>query len=81
MASLSQPIQLPKSVKEVETLAARRELDFSLELGFDNIVLEGDSEILIKTLQTGNTSLAQYGHIANERYTLPCFASLSFHLF
>ena len=41
-------MQLPKTVMEVETLAARRPLEFALELGIDNIVLEGDSETLIR---------------------------------
>ena len=32
-------------VIEVETLAVRRALELALELGFDNIVLEGDLEV------------------------------------
>nr|POF18722.1 hypothetical protein CFP56_24950 [Quercus suber] len=45
MASLSQLVPLPTMVIEVETLAARRALELALELGFDNIVLEGDLEV------------------------------------
>ena len=43
---LSQKIPLPMSVIEVEVLAARRALEFAVELGFDHIILEGESEIL-----------------------------------
>ena len=53
MASLSQRIPLPASVIEVEALAARRAMEFALELGFDNVTLEGDSEVLVKTLNAG----------------------------
>ena len=62
MASLSQKIPLPFIVIEVEALAARRAVKFAAELGLDQIVLEGDSEILINTLQHGCRSLAQFGH-------------------
>ena len=58
MASLSQKIPLPFTVIEVEALAARRAVEFVAELGLDRIVLEGDSEILINTLQHGCRSLA-----------------------
>ena len=43
MASLSEVVPLPATIIEVETLAARRVVEFALELGFENIVLEGDS--------------------------------------
>jgi len=67
MASLSQLIQLPPStVIEVEALAARRALELALELGFDRIVLEGDSEILIKILKNNSSSLAPLGHTVND---------------
>ena len=66
MASLSEVVPLPSTVIEVETLAARRAVEFALELGFENIVLEGDSEILIKILNSSNRSLAPFGHIIND---------------
>ena len=66
MASLSQKIPLPFTVIEVEALAARRAVEFAAELDLDWIVLEGDSEILINTLQHGCRSLAQFGHLAAD---------------
>ena len=63
MASLSEIIPLPSIVIEVETLAAQRVVEFALELGFDNIFLEGDSEVLIKLLNSSSRSLAPFGHI------------------
>ena len=66
MASLTQQIALPVSVIEVEALAVRRALEFALELGFDDITLEGDSELLIKNLMTGGSQLTHYGNIAAD---------------
>ena len=51
MASLSQKISLPQTVVELETLAATRAIEFSIELGFSKVILEGDSETVIKALQ------------------------------
>ena len=66
MASLTQEIPMPASVIEVEALAARRALELALELGFNDIILEGDSEILIKSLMNGGSELAHYGHLAAD---------------
>ena len=61
MASLSQNIPLPHSVVNLETLAACRALEFSLELGFDKAILEGDSMIVMAALRDTSPSLASYG--------------------
>ena len=66
MASLSEVVLLPTTVIEVETLAARRAVEFALELGFENIILEGDSDVLIKLLNSCSKSLAPFGHIIND---------------
>ena len=66
MASLTQQIPLPVLVIEVEALAARRALEFALELGFDDITLEGDLELLIKNLMSGGNQLTHYRNIAAD---------------
>nr|POF22821.1 hypothetical protein CFP56_09795 [Quercus suber] len=76
MASLTQQIPLPGSVIEVEVLAARKALELTLELGFDNITLEGDSEVLIKSLAKGGNSLAHYGHLLADIHMLMARFSL-----
>ena len=43
MASLTQQIPLSSLVIEVEVLAVRKALELTIELGFDNITLKGDS--------------------------------------
>lgn len=78
MASLSQLIQLPpNTVIEVEALAARLAVELAIELGFDHIVLEGDSEILIKILKNNSSTLAPLGHIVNNIF-FPGIAFLCF---
>ena len=66
MASLFEVVPLPATVIEVETLAARRAVEFALELGFENIVLEGDFDVLNKLLNNCSRSLAPFGHIIND---------------
>ena len=56
MASSSQQIPLPGTV--VEALVARKALELALDCGLDRVILEGDCEILMKTLQNGSKSLA-----------------------
>ena len=63
MASLSVHILLPLTVLEVEASAARRGLELAVEMGFRNIVLESNSQILITTLREGSYSLSSSGHI------------------
>ena len=63
---------------EVEVLGARKALELTIELGFDNIILEGDSKILIKSLAKGGNSLAHYGHLIADIHVLMArFSSLS----
>ena len=79
LASLSQQIPLPATVLEVETLAARRALEFAAEIGVNKVILEGDSSILIKALQGRNHSLAQFGHIAEDvKYIASCLQHCMF---
>ena len=70
MASLAQKIPMPSLVIEVEVLAARRALELALELGFDNIILEGDSEILLKALKNGGSRQSHYGHLTLDIFFL-----------
>ena len=66
MASLSQRIPMPTSVIEVEALVARRAMELALELSFDNVILEGDFEILMKTLKTGESTLAHLSNLSAD---------------
>ena len=76
MASLSEHILLPPTVLEVEALVARRGLELAVELGFRNIVLESDSQILITALREGSYSLSSIGHIVQDIKFIASYLSL-----
>ena len=63
MAALSQQIPLPTSVEMVEVLAARRALVFAKELGFDRVVVEGDSANTITSINGGLMDHSAMGHV------------------
>ena len=50
IASMSQQIHQLLSTAEVEAAAAARALEFALEIGVKQAVLEGDSEMVIQAL-------------------------------
>ena len=66
MTALTQVIPLLTSVEMVEVLVARRALIFALELSFDHIILEGDSNIAIRAMMCDSYSAASFGHILSD---------------
>lgn len=66
MATLSQLISLPTLVEMVEVLATRRATQFAKELGFEKVMVEGDSEIIIKAIHINGISNSSYGHIIQD---------------
>ena len=72
MVSLLQKTTLPFIAIEVEAMVARRALELALETGFDRVILEGDSQILVTALENSSRSLSHFGHIVKMIYsTLP----------
>ena len=67
IASMAEKVPLPNSVAAVKTLY------FAAELGISSIVLEGDSEIVIKALVSEDTSFADHGHLVEEAKLLSAF--------
>ena len=55
MVSLSQKTTLPFTTIEVEAMVVLRALKLALETGFHQIILEGDSQILILALENSFT--------------------------
>ena len=79
MASMSQLVQLPITVSQVEAMAARKATEFALEIGFDKIILEGDSKIVYKDLMNNGSSLALHGHLIQDvKVLVPLFSSICF---
>nr|POF26715.1 putative ribonuclease h protein [Quercus suber] len=66
LAAFTQPIPLPTSIEMVEVLAARGALYFAKDLGFNKVIMEGDSEIIIKALNSGGLSSSSFGQIVKD---------------
>ena len=63
IALMFQKIDLPHSIGEVEAMVVVRTFKFSLEVGIDTTILEGDYEIIINSLNDETASLASFGHL------------------
>ena len=66
MAASAQTIPLPTSVETVEVLAARNAICLARELQFNKIIIEGDSEVVIKTLNRSSASSTSFGHLIRD---------------
>ena len=66
LAALTQQIPKPTSVEMVEVLAVRRALLFAKELGFQSLIVEGDSEVIINLINGGNMTQFEFGHILQD---------------
>ena len=79
LASLFENVPLAPSSDDVEALAAARAINFATELGFSLVIIEGDSEAIIKALKSNEESLATYGHmISAVRPAIDAFRNISF---
>jgi ribonuclease HI len=70
MISLSQKIPFPGSSVLMEVLALRRALFLALEMGFHSVVMEGDSEVVVKAVSKRDNSLSTYGHLVADVQSL-----------
>ena len=70
MASLIQKIRFPHSVESVEALAAKRAIQFALELRLQEGEFEGDSKIIMKALKDDRPSHAPVGVIVEDARAL-----------
>ena len=79
MASMSEKIKLPSSSDEVEALATVRAISFALELHLPSVIVKGDSELIISTLQSEEESFTSFGHlISSIKQSLGIFFCISF---
>nr|POE67196.1 putative ribonuclease h protein [Quercus suber] len=79
MAAFTQCIPLPTSVEMVEVLAARSAIGFARELCLSQVILEGDSDTIIRALFGGGFDSSSFGHIIRDIKLLSSvFQNLSF---
>ena len=65
---VSMATRVPQQLRpvEIEALAASKALEFASELGIANVVLEGDSQVVMSALKSKNTSLAPFGLLMQD---------------
>lgn len=79
VGALSERINLPPTVEDVEALACKRAIAFAIELGLHHVVFEGDSATIIKYLQADTPCMASFGIvIANSLSLASQLDSVSF---
>ena len=67
---LSERIHLPPTVAALEVLACRRSIVFAVELGLQDVVFEGDSEVIFKLLTAEQPCMSAFGHIIEDSRSL-----------
>ena len=78
LASLSARGLSVVSSEEAEVLACRKALEFSLDLGFLDLVVEGDNATVMKAIVSPHPNRSRLGHIYDDISTLASgFRSLS----
>ena len=70
MASLSEKIPNPPSIVLLELLAARRAALFINEIGLDNSIPEGDSEVIINALNKGALFNTALGYLLKDTLSI-----------
>ena len=58
-------VPLPQMAAEVEALAWHRAVQFATEIGLQEVIFEGDAEVLIKMLQQNEFEFVPYGQREN----------------
>ena len=66
MVALSEKIKKLASVEILELLVARRAISFTLDTGFNNSIFEGDSDMVVISLQGRGMENSQGGHIIKD---------------
>nr|XP_023887877.1 uncharacterized protein LOC112000001 [Quercus suber] len=70
IAALSERIHLPPTMVALEALACRRSILFAIELGLQDVVFEGDSEVIFKLLTAEQPCMSAFGHIIEDSRSL-----------
>ena len=71
MGAQSEKIKKPSLVGILEMLAARRVVQ---EIGLNHSCFEGDSEIVVKALRSGDTFSSSFGHLFRDNFHVELFS-------
>ena len=58
IAALSERVPLPPLVDDLEALACRKSITLALEIRLQDVIFEGDSEVVFKHITTDSTILS-----------------------
>ena len=67
MAALSASGPPVQDSKEAKVLACRRALEFAIEAGFTELVLEGDNSIVMKSIMSPQPNMSRLGHAYEDK--------------
>ena len=70
MASLSARGPAVASSKEAEVLACRKAVEFAIDVGFMDLVIEGDNATVMKAIVSPRLDRSRQGHIYDDIRTL-----------
>ena len=66
MAAMSAKGEYVHNSDEAEVLACRKALEFAMEAGFSNMVIEGDNSNVIRALSAFAVNNSLYGHVVGD---------------
>ncbi|XP_075633545.1 uncharacterized protein LOC142606011 [Castanea sativa] len=70
MAALARKGPLVHDSEEAEVLACRKALEFVVDTGFVELILEGDNVTVMQTLEASRSTLSCLGHLAVWRFPM-----------
>ena len=70
MAALATKGSAVRDSKEVEVMACRKALEFAIDAGFMEIILEGDSALVMQTVPQAQPNLSRLGLIYEDIWCL-----------
>ena len=78
MAGLSARGPAVASSEEVDVLACQKVVEFAIDVGFMDLVIEGDNATMMKAIVSPRLDRSRLGHIYDDIHTLVAgFRSLS----
>ena len=66
MARMSAKGPYVSSSEEAEALACRKALEFSVEVGFSELIIEGDCQIVMRAISASTANESMLGHVYED---------------
>ena len=66
MASMSARGPPVKDSEEAKILACRKAMEFAIDAGFTNLIIEGDNVVVMKSIMSPRANQSRLGHIIHD---------------